>query len=420
MSKNEFNTMVAINNLNYKNLGDPSLVQKRVSRKFPAKLSVYPGTSGSKIQFELSTGSSLVYGPNCYLMMDIKTDIVGRFGIATSSSTSGSAMNIFQSSLIKVNGKEIDRVDNLNLLSKYMMYYTTDSDMLHQSLGSVAGYSNGAGQDYSTSRKVIVPLRWVSGLFGNTEQLIPSGLINGATIDLGLESPAVAFTTPVVAPPVVPTYTVSNATIVLDMYELNDSASLFLKQEASKNVGLVFTYKSFSHQRTNANNITSLSANVGKPFSHVLHAFTVVREAGNIASAVADSFKSHNYSDVPASNFPSWRYLFGSMSFPECKVDCLEESYIIAQQTYNKLKDYNSPNSVSVAEYKTDVGILSQSFEKMGFLLEQSGMKLNVGGRSLYLDWTSTGNTRSLVLDTFMSYVKAISVFSDGRIVVVD
>lgn len=408
------------NNLNYKRLGETTLVQRRIQRKFEAKLSSYKG--GGTAQIELSSGSSSVYGPNCYIVADITSSAVTGTAAAPSSfragssTTSGSAMNCFASSLIKINGKEMDRIDGLNTLTRNVLAWNTDTELLHAGLGSVSGYTTSTGvQDFDAnnaagqvSKRVIIPLRWVSGIYANTEQLIPSGMINGTVLSLKLEDAATAF---VSAVPI--NYVVENLSVVLDLYELNDSANIYLKREASKDVGLVFSYATWKHQRTNASNVSSVAANVGKPMSHVLAAVTVCREATAITDSTVDSFQSYNY----GTDFPSWRYLLGGISFPEENVDSLEESYMIAQQTFNKMKDYSAPNSISVGEYKNGTGIIASSFERMGYLLEQSGMRLNVGGRSLFLNWKIKTPVAGLTLDTYMKHMVAVSIFSDGNLV---
>lgn len=414
ISSLDFNTLVSVNNLRYQNIGSPTLVEKRTQRKFYAKKTEYTG--GENVEVSLSVGSDLVYGPNSFLVLCVKTDHgVSKFfqgATKNDDSTRGSALNLIQSVLIKTRGKEIDRCDHKNLLMKYLLHYENDTEYLHAGVGSAMG-TNVA--DFATKTCVAIPLMYISDIFGNKDQLIPHQIINNMDITLKLEDGVTAFTWN--TPPAATTYKVSDAYILLDQYSLKDSASLHLQKEASTKSGLVFSYKSWYHQTTNANAVTSISSNVGAPHSQTLRALSVVRNSTDIANDSVDSFRAITETDA---SFPKWRYLFGSMSFPEQKVDSPVESYMLVQQVFQKMRDNQSPNSIDIDEYKGQIGVIAQSFERHGWLLEQSGLSLNIGGRNLILEWNKPSNGNNLVIDTFMEFTRVISAYSDGKLVISD
>lgn len=408
--KKSLNTekLVKLNRLVYDNIGDHVIVDSRTQRKIYARKSSYENTES--IEFEFPTGSSYVYGPTSYLVFEVKADVVT--GDATALGfgvNSGSAMNFFESMQL-FNGEELERIDDLNLLSYQMDQWTKDNEHLYHGAGSVEGYRSTTDVDVTTSTRFCIPLSRIGGFFSNTDQLIPPTTMAGARLTLKLASGLTSLIgtggTPTAT---VVTYTITNPAIMVDTFDLNDSTRAFLNKKASSKEGLIYTYPTWSHQKTNANSTTSVSSNVGIPVGHVLYAFTLARTQTRITDGTADSFKADAFTATT-----KWRYRLGSIMYPDQKVESSEETFMLAQNTFDRLKDHQRPNSVRFGDMAGGNAIMAMSFER-SHLAKLSGLPLNQGGRSLYLEWSDSANTANLDLDTYMCYVKVVQTKSSGQ-----
>lgn len=410
--KQKLNTaqLIKLNRFEYNKLGDHTIVDARTLRKVFALKSEYK--QSETVEFEFSTGASWIYGPTSYLVFEAQAQITGgdattKYGFGV---LQGSAMNFFESMVLK-NGEEIERIDDLNVASYYLDQYTKDNEFLYHSSGTATGYRSSTDVNITTPTRFCIPMSRLGGFFSNHNQLIPSFAIAGSRLQLKLASPATALKETGTAATTV-TYTISNAAIMCDTFDLVDEARTFLTKKASTERGLIFTYPSWSHQATSVNAITRISSNVGIPVAHVLYAFSVIR-----TQAITTDQRANSFHGKALTSTTKWRYRLGSIMYPDQQVDNIEESYMMAQHTFDRVRDTDTPNSVRLADFTSAglIPILAQSFER-SHLAKLSGLPLNSGGRSLYLEWSDTANSDNLQIDTYTCYVKVCAAFSDNRV----
>ena len=384
--------LININRFQYAKKDDLSIVDSRNLRKIRPSRQSY--TNDNVVEFVFSTGTAWVSGPTSYLSFDIEAKD------GTAPVALPSAMNLFDS-VVLLNGEEIDRLDHLNLKDHIYESYTKDSNYL-STIGSVSSVA-----DIKTKTRVCIPLSRLSGYFANREQLIPSFALAGMTLSLRLAPVNRAL---VVAADDCTGYTISNANITCDCFNLIDSARLFLTKKASTGQGLLYTFQTWSHAAMNINGVSQATESVGKPVAQALYCFAAIR-----GQAQDNDQTAHSFVSIAQNSTTRWRYRMGTNSMPDELVESEADSYMLAQTTFDKLRDTYEANSVNYADFKASKGILAANFER-SHIAKLSGLPLNSGGRTLQLQWQDSANTDNLVANVFMAYVSVLSCFADGHV----
>jgi hypothetical protein len=243
--------LISINQFDYDDIGDVSIVDKRMFNKFTST-----GSSdyapGQKINFKFPNDSEWIFGPTSYLTFELKvTTSDANFG-------AGSAMNIVNEVQLK-NGKLIEKVENKNVIAGIVDRYSLSSNTLDTS-ASIEGYEYGAGSNITAgdTHQFVIPLSKLCGFFSNTSNIIPSWAIAGADFSIVLEAANVALQ----SADGLASYTVSNPAIMIDTFSLVGSAASWLTSKGASSGGLVYTYPTWTHQQLDAPG-TNLSKNVG-------------------------------------------------------------------------------------------------------------------------------------------------------------
>jgi len=403
-------SLIRVNQLGYKLPANMSVVVNRTMSRSYANLDKY--TSGGKVIVTFNTGSTFVWGRNSYLTFEIKT--VG--AAATANFGTGSALNLIDScTIFSQSGTELERTEGCNLHSKNFDRYMYSQDWINN-LGSVMGYGSteksAAGDTVpvvisNTVSRFCIPLNHLAGIFG-TSVLLPSMLAGGMRLEIKL-APYEQALTEVNA--TLTGYEITNATVQLDTLQLADSIQKSLMMSAAQN-GLEVYYETWDRTRSNQ---TSSKANVTirKSVSRALSAFAVTRLTNDTVDKTKDSMLSEIGSELTGQ---FWR--LGALTFPQQKLENVEEQYLYAQRAFQKVQSPFKMNSVSLSDFigvaAGGEAIAAVTLERSN-VLELSGSVIN-NSRSLQLE-LDYATAKSRDVDIFLHYVQLARVFINNVLV---
>lgn len=393
----------------------------------------------STVGYTLKPGADYVYGPDSYIMFDLKL-----LNLDTGTATfgeHGSVLNIFKSvRLTHASGNEVEFVKSANLLNAFKCSYER-TRRWRQTTGSVMGYNKGryavkghtkkpaSTDDSSThtedTRQVTtdlfqlspggdtfcVPLSILSEMF-NADKLIPPYMLAGLRLQLELESPYVALQgydsgkkTPVQLTQTAPLeFSLTNCEMHLDSHTLTDSVQKALARMSAME-GLDLHFPSW-YADTHPINSGSQTVNVTKALSRVEDIQLVERvpaqHASDIATTIFNSMTSAPY--LPTT---TWQISIGSMFFPSHSVKKPEFAYILAQQG----RDID--NDITFADFQAGgLGVMRGNMERSQ-ILNGSGIAISATrGASIHVETTS-GNE----VEVFVKHTRLVSVFLDNVVV---
>lgn len=400
-----FSKMVVANQLSYNMPDHITLVDSRSMKRYYAQRSSY--TASDSMVFDLATGSDYIHPQNSYLTFKVQaldgvTPVAGTFG-----ELGASAVNLINSIVLQ-NGEELERVDQVNTLAYIKQMYETD---FHESasVGQLMGKTFDAYvPDLEAGVQVIIPLSKLLGFF-NTDRLIPSQVLAGARMTIRLEDAdrAIQFS----SAPTSGGYSITDPSIMLDSFNLTDSAQLFLQKKAGGDKGLVYSFKTYTHTNVSIGSGTSrTSSTIGKPVSDVLDSYVKVREQAVVSTD--DSFASLAWDEST-----KFRFKMGSLQFPDQKIENKAEAYAMTLYATDKFRDKKQPLAVSYDDFGSSQAVIAMTFERH-HALKLAGLPINTGGRSLVIDWQVDAQPDNIQLDAFVSHLQVVSGYADGSIVV--
>jgi len=280
--------LLQVSNLKYKMPASLGIVSRRNHRQDFFQQSSY--NAGETMVLDCQTGSDFVDTTNSWLVFRLTTTgDPGDLG-------SGSCANIFNRIRVSTRtGKEWTRLENANLIIKYLQVYDCEADW-KQTLGQSQGYGTGSGnpnQVPTTGKVYVLPL-WVIPCF-NRKELCPSQTMEGLRIELFLESTNVALAVPAGAPSPV-SYVVDNPRIQWDCYDLGDAYKRKISEMASKQ-GLNLLHKEYFHTIVSAGSPaqTQFNFDVKKAATKALKCHVITRANESISNDNYDSFGSLAY-----------------------------------------------------------------------------------------------------------------------------
>lgn len=402
--------LMRLNRFQYDSLGDVSVVDQRRLIQVAARKNSY--TPSEIMEWEISTGSSYVYGPTSYLVLEVEATTTGGSTAAELEYYGDSVSNLFSSVLLRKE-KDIERVEHLNLLNNHLIPHTNSYDHLYHGGGTVQGFNKDTAIDLLNNKtELIIPLSSLGGFWNNEEQLIPSYIISSAVLQVTLETAKLALKTDAADANI--TYTVTNPVLHLDSFDLIDPARLFLARKASTKQGIIYTYGSVFHRQVD-NPGSSLSANVGRGVAHLLWSMAVRRQKSVINDETKASFRS-----LPMTSTNKYRYKLGSVHIPDRMVQGIPQAYMMSQHTFDKIRDRANSSAVDVGAYSHASrahATMTASYER-SHLSKLSGVSVS-NARALYLDWEGT-TVADAVIDVFSAFVRVAAGYSDNRIKVLE
>ena len=399
--QNQMGMLLSVNALTYAPPIDGSLVNNRQYKEYNFQPLSYTGLSGSP-QMIVNSGSDYVYGPTSYIRMKVTSSL-------DTTSFASSAYDLFREFEIDHrSGDLIDRTRNVNALVQSLLEY-------QEGKGYADGYAQvfgkgAAGATLQNGVDVILPLSWFSGVFSQ-RALIPASLIAGAKIKLQWEKLASA----VVDSAGSPVITVSNMSLVLDSFELMDSArKALLQQQANvKTQGLQFSYSSWDN--TNRSFDTTgfdLDVNLSAAKTMIVLAKT----------RLTDEFKQTQDS-MSAEAYPyeggDWRLRLGSETQPQHQVTTSAEAYVLTQNAFQNIHcdDVNVRKNAHVLKdftaYKAN-SVIAVNMEKSQ-ILSMSGRPTN-NSRLINLNGTFK-DPSSRQMDVWVQILKVANVMVDNVVV---
>ena len=431
----------AVNKISYSLPSNLSVVERRTNKVNYADQNTYTSTSGSEVVIRLQASTDYVYGPNCFLAMDINVDAAANaepIGFANNT-----AMSLFSRVLYEDrSGAELERnssvgryvaqVQPLHWSKEYIANGVANAGQLFSGNPLYAGAGpvpndneyeyNGAVANYDLKASpltVIIPLRWFLGVFNN-ETLIPSMLVSGSLIrlqlarigealqDLGGGSNATS-------------YQISNARVVLDSLSLSPVVQKNLMEQSQSGGGLDYTYETVYHQSASPNTNSSFNLQINKAVSRCQKLYWSSRAETTPADFVHDNLGTCKI------NVSQLDYRCGDMFFPQ-KVISVNgdptkngaELYENTLQSIHRMKTNIDPPSVSKNEFLNSGELINatpadndnngkvvhcQSFE-MSSALEFSGLSVN-NSRTLEARINFTGTQPApQVIDAWICYLK--------------
>ena len=399
--QNQMGMLMSVNSLTYAPPIDGSLVNNRQYKEYNFQPLAYTGLVGAP-QIIVNSGDDYVYGPTSYIRMNISSSL------ATTSFAS-SAYDLFREfNLQHRSGDLIDKTSNVNSLIQTLQSYQEG-----KGYAGTAGYTGvmgagATGAELNAGIDVILPLSWFSGVFAQ-RTLLPSSLIAGAKLTLQWE----ALTRAVIDSAGTPVITINNMSLVLDSFELMDSAKKALLQQMAnvKTQGLQYSYSSW--------------VNVNKPFTSTGFDFDVNLSAAKtmlvLAKTRATSQFTQTENSMSAEAFPyaDWRLKLGSETQPQHQVKTPSESYVITQTSFSNIHcdDINmrKPAHVEVGytAYKAS-SVVCVAMEKSQ-ILSLSGRPTN-NSRLINLNGTFLAGV-DRQMDVWVQILKVANVMSDNVVV---
>jgi hypothetical protein len=398
-----------VNNLIYKQPAALSLAVNRTYKKMFFQRSAYTGDKSTTMICDWNTGTSYVNCDNSYL--SFKVALTGT--TPTASFGSGSAMNVINEVRIQSrSGTELERLQNANLWSKFDSLYSKPRGNL-ETLGTIQGfgatltpYIDGANLD-ATFKRFVLPLYAVSPFFRPMKkQLLPPQLSSGLHFEFVLED----FRTALMGLTGTTTgYNIEGLYFNLDCVDMTDDVQRTINMESAQD-GLEYTYERiFTSISQLPSNQLSISQQVRKAVSQACFATTLTISQADRINIAKDPLCC-----VPF-NYTNFQYRLGALYFPNQEVqDAADgiEAYMIAQETYDKLKHPYSEGSMNLAGFKLKHGVLSASFEK-DTNLNVSGLPIN-NSRVLELNATYDAVVEPLEVITFLQYCVVARTYIDN------
>lgn len=260
MTRSVMASLLDVNRLQYTRGVDGSLVRSRTIKKFPANKDSY--SPGNLLSIILNTGDAFVDGPNSYLKVKMKG--IQKEAAKVTDFGSGSCFNIINSArLTHQSGDDIEYNHSANLQAHILTHWATSKEEFEATrdlygAGATSPTVVGGGADSVTNTEFILPLKYLFGCFARTDQLIPSNMLAGATLELQFENQEFAFVTDAAAGAATEPVISWSVELHLDTYDLYDSArkDLMMQASDSERSGLQFTYDTFFMTSTNLSSST--------------------------------------------------------------------------------------------------------------------------------------------------------------------
>lgn len=418
VNDNLTNSLLQVNNLLYKMTPALGIAARRNHRIDFAQQAQY--APSETIVYDCQTGSDFVGGKNSYLKLKVSAQG------AAGELASGSICNIINRVVVRSRtGKEWCRVENFNLLAKYLQVWNCDNEWK-----GTAGKAQGFGNDSSvanevpTSGKVYIIPMWIIPCF-NQERLLPPQIMSGCRIEITLENSATALQGASVTG-----YVVDRPEIHWDTYDLADAYKRKIAEMASRQ-GLNLLHKEYFHTIVSGGSSeTDFNFDIKKAASKALKSMIITRATDAVSNVNFDSMGSLQYdysqyqSRIGADYFPN-----APLSVDDVSENGNAESYYHTLFVFDKVANCWNPSSVSPAEYTSDnpaSGALASAYQNslIGFNYNKSHVSDLQGyivsnSRSILIDLKAdqiagaypTGTENSRRLDVYLQYLRAVKIY---------
>ena len=345
------NALLSVNKMLYKMPPALGICQRRNHRTDYFQRSSY--TSGTMV-LDCQLGSDFCDPRNSYIRF--KLTAKGSTGANLSADLgSGSAVNVINRILVNTRtGKELCRVENANLITKFNQLYNCEEDWL-KTVARIQGYADSNTNAIPENGQVyVIPLSIIPCF--DTDKLLPPQLMEGIRIELFLEDTTTALRQ-VAGLPVPASYQIDNPEIHWDSFDIADAYKRKIAQMASSS-GLSLVHKEWFHTIVSAGSSgqTDFNFDIKKAASKALKVCVVTRANAQIGTTDYDSMGSLAY------DYSRQQAHIGADYFPQQPInvnapfDATEnaESYYNVMFAHNKTNQCWNPPSVSPFQYQSN------------------------------------------------------------------
>jgi len=403
---------------------------------FPQQ-SVY--TNGETITWDSQTGSFYVDPVGCYLKFSVVPVYASSESKKAVGFGSGSACNLFSRIVVRTrSGKELTRVENLNLLAKFKQIYTHPTTWIN-TIGRAQGFSDPTivtpTQSCDTvpegGKTFIIPLCAIIPFFNtvSAKMLMPQ-IMEGLRIEISLESPSLAFCAvdqTDAAPSVVASYNIIRPEIHWDCYTLADQFARRLAEIAATK-GLNLLHREYFHTSVSSNN-TDFNFDIKKAASKALSAHVICRDQSNLSGAAVprvDGFGSSKYDYTYVQSQIGSLYNPNQPLITGVDVNSNMEGYYFALYGANSYSYDNisciTPENFTGQGYAIDADRTDYNNTMLNFNLNKSNIENNITGtvvnnsRALLINLKRTQST-DVRIDAYLCHVRAVKVFTSNAVV---
>lgn len=401
-------SLLQVNKLLYKMPPNLGITNRRNHRTDYFQQAEYK--NGETMVLDSQVGTDFVDPKNSYLKFKFTPNQSCDFA-------SGSAANVINRVLVRTRtGKEICRVENANLLTKYCQLYDCPKDWV-DTIGAAQGY--GATTVTTAGKVFVVPL-WVVPCF-NVDKLLPPQMTTGLRIEIELESPAVATAEASVGVPCT-SYTIGRPELHWDTHDLADQFKRKISEMASSQ-GLNVVHKEYFHSIVSGAAQTDYNFDIKKAASKALKLKIISRNNTSLTTAgtaaATDSMGSEGY------NWARWQSHIGADYFPNqpLTVDDVSlggnaEAYYATQFACGKASQCWYPTSITPTDYTSTESMIAFNFNKSS-VSELQGYQIN-NSRAVIVDLTAaSAEVKGSVsdvrrLDVYLCFLRAAKYFTSN------
>ena len=396
-SDNTIDDLVMVNNLKYYMPADLSCTnQRRYTKQFFTNQSY--GSNNPNAVCIFQTGGSFV--SDAFLHFKVSITNSTNSGGDTSLTSGGDLLNSIV--IFTRDGTEVQRITNLNLLTRHLSKFTTTSEKYstYDELWRKPHDFSGGTIEYT------IPMEALSDLFryGKRKSLLPSVLCAGLRIEIQLENNTSAFITKTGT---TMSYTLSDMYINVCENTLSDSVALAVNENAAKN-GLEIPFNTWFTSKFDVSS-RSFNLEVRKACSRALRVLMITQTNPNVSNV--DSFSSEtNF------NISKVQTRVGSIYMPNSVCTSQQEMYIYTCESFSNFFPSSDSCSVSLTEYISGgSGVFCQSLERS--FLEDSGMSIN-NSRTCMLngEFATSVEKEGRQVTTFLQHVCVIRLFLNNSV----
>ena len=419
-------SLLAVNQLSYQmppSLGIATSTRHRM--EFAQMNSYTVGANGgaSTVVFDLQSGSSFIDPAVSYFVFNI-SHVANPPSVVPMGFGSGSIANIIQTVTVRSRtGRELCRVENFNLITKYADLIQNNNDRL-TTIMKAQGYTPvGTGNDYgqavpSGGKVFILPMATIPCFAPINGKLLPPQLCEGMRVEFRLESSNVAFCPQQrdgVSPPNF-TYTLTRPYAHYCCFDLSDAFQRQIAMVAAKS-GLRLLHKEYFHTITSSTG-NQINYDIKKAASKALNCIIIERLVANTTASDADCFAS------VTNDILTYQGQIGSLYYPNAPLTISDvsengnyESYYYSMYSASALSRALNP-SITLEQWTgaVDKSVYNNNF--IMFNLNSSNVSDLVGSTlnnsRAFLVNITTQNANVDRFDSYLQHLRATTVFTSN------
>jgi len=427
-SKSTIDSLLTLNSMTYKLPREMGVSNRRTIIANGSHRSSYSETD--RILLHLNSGSRYLYGKNCWLSFNLKTqDPAGAISTDVNpfgSDRGGSVTDIIRDiTITSASGTVISKTQGVNVLARQLQRWTCDRDYskrIGEAWGQVDYDANALNIDHAFGgtqhvlttgtvaggQRFCIPMSLLSPVFAQ-EKMIPNFLASGMRIEITLESNDRAYNSDSGDDN---RMLVEDVEIYLDTFELADPIQKALLRQASGK-GLDFWFTEADRTTASIPDTTNkFNVLVRKSASRVLSAIGVTQQTDHANDKDEDSIGTRAW------NYSSYKFSLGANQYPQAGTKATQvNNYMNAHYSVDQLAHCCSqPNGVSLNDFATKgYGIVGANLE-LSAIVQNDGEPTGVG-RTLQFEGDITTLTGGNTLHLYIFFLKLCKIHINNVVV---